>query len=115
MIQAKLRPGGRFCFTCFSAEKIQALPKEINFGNQYYIKKKYDDQKPGFGRKIGVYISSIGYEHDEFLVYSETIREAFPGFKITRKNFSQFPRAPENEHDRAFSFLNDLWILIKPA
>ena len=127
-----IKMGGNVIGTCFNGYKIYSELKKENKieGDFYNITKKYksfnfDKKKPNFGKKIDVYINSIGKTHSEYLVnvdYLETIFNQYGFEKVEINDFESIYEKDKNkieylknmsENEKEFSFMNSYFIFKK--
>lgn len=131
-----IKLGGYFIGTCFDGLKVyNILKKQDNIkGDFFEIKKQYkmgtfSKDKPNYGKKIDVYIKSIGKVHSEYLVninYLESILEKY-GFEkveigdfetiynmeINKKDKNKEYLKSMSETEKTFSYLNKYFIFKK--
>lgn len=131
-----IKLGGYLIGTCFDGEKVYNLLKKQNNlkGDFFEIKKQFKmgsfpKNKPNYGKKIDVYIKSIGKSHSEYLVninYLEIILEKY-GFEkveigdfeniynmeINKKNKNKEYLKNMTETEKTFSYLNKYFIFKK--
>lgn len=131
-----IKIGGYFIGTCFDGSKVYNLLKKQNniIGDFFEIKKNFkigtfNKNKPNFGKKIDVYIKSIGKTHSEYLVnidYLETqlVKYGFEkieigdfetiyNLEINKKNKNTEYLKNMTETEKTFSYLNKYFIFKK--
>lgn len=127
-ITDNLKIGGFLIGTCFNGNKVYNKLKGKKFikgKNIWKITKKYgvksfNPGKQNFGRKISVFINSIGKEHDEFLVDLNLFTDICNkyGLELVRYEpfediFNKLSKFKMSNVDKEFSFLNTLFIFKK--
>jgi hypothetical protein len=141
-VSDNLKIGGHFIGTVFDGEKvIELLGKQktiegsVNNKTIWKINKNYrngnfDYDKPLFGKKINVFISSIGKEFEENLVnfnYLKILAAKYNLEIVEEKNFSElydemkessnknYKNIELSDDEKQFSFLNVQFIFKKTA
>jgi SAM-dependent methyltransferase len=134
-VNSVLRPGGYFAGVNMDGDKVTTFLSKINKGEHreglvhsktiWQLIKKYDNNEPGFGKKIDVYIETINKLTPEYLVYFEILKKKLQKYNIVLVKsgffdevYTKYEKEFTNEKrlhvkEKEFSFLNRYWIFQK--
>lgn len=131
-VVSTMRPGGHFIGTCLDGNVLENALKNIDFGgsirgesrtvpNHYLwcVHKKYRNEDPILGRRVGVFLESTGQIIDEFLVDFEYLVYELQERGVELKDTGLFRDAhdpvvyPMSEPERALSYMNRYFVFRK--